>query len=88
LSVRTVSIILRVFNLINSGLLIVCSIVAFQNNSGNAMEFFLACYTGVFALLLALFETRVSWTERFVQRLFGFLFSPSGELAPPTCIYE
>lgn len=42
------------------------------------MEFFLACYTGVFALLLALFETRVSWTERFVQRLFGFLFSPSG----------
>jgi hypothetical protein len=78
LSVRTVSIILRVFNIVNAALLAVCSFIAFQNYEGNATSFFLACYTGFFAVLLALFETRISWTEQFIRRLFGFLFSPAG----------
>lgn len=78
LSVRTVTVLLRVLNIANAALLGLACFYAFQMISGSVTRTFLATYIGLFATLLALFETRVKYTEDTIRRLFGFMFSYSG----------
>lgn len=78
LSVGTVTALLRIFNLVNAGLLGTACFFAFQIVSGSVTRTFLAIYIGVFAFLLFAFETRMKYTEKFIQRLFGFMFTFSG----------
>lgn len=65
-------------NLANACLLGAASYFAFGILGGNITRTFLATYIGLFGLLLMLFETRFKYTENFIRRNFGFLFTYSG----------
>ena len=80
LPVHVVSIMLRVFNTANAVLLACACWFAFQIAAGSMTRFFLATYIGVFSLLLFLFETRVKYTEPYIRRSCGFMFTYSGRL--------
>ncbi len=70
---------LRVLNLANAVLLGAASYFAFGLlQSGEVTRTFLATYIGLFGILLLLFETRFQYTEPFIRRNFGFLFTYSG----------
>lgn len=81
LSVRSVTVLLRVLNILNAiGLGAACF---FGYNPGatdslSITEFFLSTYLGIFAIVLMLFETRFKKTEVLIRRFFGFMFNPLG----------
>jgi hypothetical protein len=76
---------LRVVNIGNAALLgFACAeafnIVTTLASDGQVVitRAFLATYIGIFAAMLALFETRVKYTAGFIRRNFGFLFTYTG----------
>jgi hypothetical protein len=80
-----VSILLRFLNLGNAALLGFACFMAFamvqaQAAAGEApiTRAFLSTYIGLFAAMLALFETRVRYTAGCIRRNFGFLFTYTG----------
>ena len=76
---------LRVLNLGNAALLGFACFMAFAMVQAQAAasevpitRAFLATYIGLFATMLALFETRVRYTAGCIRRNFGFLFTYTG----------
>ena len=81
MSTRTVSIVLRVVNLINAAFLAVACYFAYTIALGNATRFFLATYIGIFAILLFAFETRIKYTETAIRKNCGFMYTYTGRAA-------
>lgn len=83
LSVRTVTILLRIFNFANSILMAITCFMAFRDLVSACYptcvtRTFLAVYMGVFSIMLFSFEARFKYTEPFIRRLFGFMFTSTG----------
>jgi hypothetical protein len=80
-----VSLLLRFINIANAAVLGFACFMAYemvavlaQSGSVPITRAFLATYIGMFAAMLALFETRVSYTAKCIRRNFGFLFTYTG----------
>ena len=80
-----VSVLLRFINIANAAVLGFACFMAYemvavlaQAGSVPITRAFLATYIGMFAAMLALFETRVSYTAKCIRRNFGFLFTYTG----------
>lgn len=83
LSVRTVSVILRVFNFTNAILMAITCFFSFKDLVTPCWptcvtRTFLAVYMGVFSIMLFSFEARFKYTEKYIRRLFGFMFTWTG----------
>lgn len=82
LPVPVVTVILRVLNISNAILMFTACIFAFKDLvvgcGACPTRTFLATYIGLFALVLLFFETRVKYTENFIRKNFGFMFTWTG----------
>lgn len=82
LPVPVVTAILRVLNISNAVLMFTACVFAFKDLvvgcGACPTRTFLATYIGLFALILLFFETRVKYTENFIRKNFGFMFTWTG----------